>query len=498
MRTILVALFAYFVTICGSAQDIEVKKFEPMAKDQTAALSPRKDINGTMCGLVKVRLKETGLLFQGNIVGDVESTDTEYYVYLAKGCKRINIKHPDFLPTTVVFSDYGVTKIESGKTYLLELKAEKAVRKATSKKQGVLVLTIKPSDADLYVDDELIPRDNSGIYTLNLSQGNHYYTVQKGAFGINNRIVKVGGKANKVDIDLTEYYASVNVTCALENAEIYIGSELKGTCKWNGIVPPGEITIEARSKGYHSLMRTMMLNENDSIALNFSDFKKQSGSISINYKPDSCTVYIDANEMGVTPLVINDVDIGKHTLKIKKDYYLEHVEPITIEEGQKLNISGCLLYKDAFSEIWVKAHEGDMYAQYKLAECYMFDRSYIKGWTRSMVNHKQAIYWYEKAALQGSRSAQCMMAYFYMNGKYVERDYNKSFMWAKQAADQDDSHGCYYIGWHYAYGHGVIKDMKQAIQWLRKSILLGDNNDAKRFLIELGYESELPSKYDVR
>ena len=139
-----------------------------------------------------------------------------------------------------------------------------------------------------------------------------------------------------------------------------------------------------------------------------------------------------------------------------------------------------------------------MQAQYKLAECYMYDRSYIEGWTRSMVNHKQAVYWYEKAALQGSRSAQCMMSYFYMNGKYVERDYNKSFRWAKQAADQDDSHGCYYLGWHYAYGYGVNKDIKQAIQWLRKSILLGDNKDAKRFLIELGYESEIPSQYDVQ
>ena len=41
-----------------SAQDIEVKKFELMAKDQTATLSPRKDINGVTCGLVRVALKE--------------------------------------------------------------------------------------------------------------------------------------------------------------------------------------------------------------------------------------------------------------------------------------------------------------------------------------------------------------------------------------------------------------------------------------------------------
>ena len=52
-RTGLVLAFLS-IAYCISGQDIEVKKFEPMAKDQTAALSSRKDINGTVCGLVKV------------------------------------------------------------------------------------------------------------------------------------------------------------------------------------------------------------------------------------------------------------------------------------------------------------------------------------------------------------------------------------------------------------------------------------------------------------
>ena len=46
------------VPLCLFAQDIEVKKFEPMEKDQTATLNPRKDINGVTCGLVKIAMKE--------------------------------------------------------------------------------------------------------------------------------------------------------------------------------------------------------------------------------------------------------------------------------------------------------------------------------------------------------------------------------------------------------------------------------------------------------
>ena len=63
---------ALFMILQIHAQDIEVKKFEPMAKDQTAALNPRKDINGVTCGLVKVLLKEPGAEFEGSVMGDVQ------------------------------------------------------------------------------------------------------------------------------------------------------------------------------------------------------------------------------------------------------------------------------------------------------------------------------------------------------------------------------------------------------------------------------------------
>ena len=62
------------------AQDIEVKKFEPLEKDQTAALSPRKDINGVTCGLVKVLLKESGAEFEGSVMGEVQFIGNLTYI----------------------------------------------------------------------------------------------------------------------------------------------------------------------------------------------------------------------------------------------------------------------------------------------------------------------------------------------------------------------------------------------------------------------------------
>ena len=133
-----------FYVLCISAQDIEVKKFEPMAKDQTASLSPRKDINGTVCGLVKVQLKEPGAEFEGSVMGDVQFTGSEYLVYLPNGTKRLGIKHPDYLPTTIVFADYGTKRIASSTTYELKLKPNKKKAKIDNSKKGMAVFNIKP------------------------------------------------------------------------------------------------------------------------------------------------------------------------------------------------------------------------------------------------------------------------------------------------------------------------------------------------------------------
>ena len=58
MKHKLLLVLILLIPVWVYAQDIEVKKFEPLEKDQTATLSPRKDINGVTCGLVKIAMKE--------------------------------------------------------------------------------------------------------------------------------------------------------------------------------------------------------------------------------------------------------------------------------------------------------------------------------------------------------------------------------------------------------------------------------------------------------
>ncbi len=486
-----------FCVLESHAQDIEVKKFELMEKDQTATLSPRKDINGNVCGLVKVFFREQGLLFDGNIIGDVNVQHAEYNVYLTKGTKRLNIKHPSYLPTTIIFSDFGVSRIEPGKVYCLELKASKRGI-AKNAKNGNIIIHVTPSDASLFIDNDSIPKEDKGLYTLTMSQGDHFVTIKSGNFVINNKIINVGKKTNNVTFNLTDFYANLSISCLPSDTQIKINGESKALGRWEGLVEPGKYTIEAVKDGFIPLIKEIEVNENDSIYLNLSELHAITGGLQINYKPDSCTIYLDGNRIGVTPMTLSNIPIGKHELTIEKDYYNRFTKAINIEEGQKYKLEGQLSFSSKFSEIWVKAHEGAADAQVKLAWLYdSYDGFYsVEGWNKNNADASKAVEWFEKAALQGHPKALGKLGYHLWTGNGCKKDLNRAFLLFKQSVEiEPDSNIYYWLGTFYQYGlGGATIDLKEAASCYRKAIL-SDNTGcdrAAKALKEIGYETEIP------
>ena len=340
----------FYVTFLGLsnafAQDIEVKKFEPLEQDQTAMTRPRKDINGNACGLVKVVMKEAGAEFEGNVIGDVQYTGTEYMVYMPNGTKRLSIKHPDYLPTTIMFADYGTKRIASSTTYNLILKTHNKKQKETySKTQKKMVcFDITPNDSQLFIDDESIPNDGDGAYTVSLNHGVHYYSVKSDFFCIYNQIIKVNRKTNIVRIDLTEFCPYLQLSALTKETNIYINNKLCGKEKWQGLVPPGKYLVEARKEGYATQAKTFELNENDSLCVYFNEMSPVTGSLKVNYWPDGSEVIVDGKTIGVTPLYINDIPVGEHRISIKYEGLSSELKFIRIEEDQELTLEGRLHY----------------------------------------------------------------------------------------------------------------------------------------------------------
>jgi hypothetical protein len=469
------------------AQDIEVKKFELMEKDQTAALSPRKDINGTVCGLVKVAMKEPGAEFEGNVMGDVQFTGNEYLVYLPNGTKRLGIKHPDYLPTTIVFADYGTKKIASSTTYELKVKTNKKKAKVDNSKKGIAVFNIKPSNAMLLIDGQ-IADGSGGTYSLSLPYGTHYYTVKLKDFALTNQSVHIDKNAKNINVDLTEFFARVDVSCKTEDAELLVNNEQKGVGKWGGMMIPGKYTILAQKDGCHSQTRQIDLKDNDTVRVDFSALKTITGSLRVDYEPAGADVLLNGKKVGVTPLVLKELPIGDYHLEIWKEYYVKEFATVKIAEDQEWKERGKLKLTQ-FGEMIVNAENGKIAHMKALANYYRYGAVFTNNhgmlYTCHMdsvvvsINPVKAVYWYKKAMNMndddgGSSEARAELGPSFSTN--LDDEYN-SFRWASEESqrimESDDEEGWYLgpadywrpfaaLAWHYCYGIGCKKDIDKA------------------------------------
>ena len=124
------------------------------------------------------------------------------------------------------------------------------------------------------------------------------------------------------------------------------------------------------------------------------------------------------------------------------------------------------------------AEKGDAEAQYKLAR-YLIE--HIDVGDTSTDSREEAIRkWLLKAAENGHKAAQLELAesyaYFESGIWWIARknDFAEAAKWYRKAAELGDPMGQGMLGWLYATGRGVDKDLKTAVEWFRKGAEQGN------------------------
>ena len=531
MRTKVTFILFIFFSIHILAQDIEVKSMK-IVSTSSANAGARKDNNGAPSGLVRVQLKEVGAQFSGNILGDVEYKNGEYWVYMAMGSKRLDIKHPNYLPVTVIFADYGVKKLASGAEYQMTTKANKEKAKAAPSKKGMAAIQVTPSNATLSIDGTPVNPESGGLYTLSLPYGTHYYSVQYGNFAINNQMVKIDKTPKTIKVDLTEYFAKLSIDCQEKDASIYINDELKGVGSCEEMVIPDKYVIRVEKDGYHPLSQTVTLEDNEEFRHRFPKMDAIAGTLKVNYDPLDAEVVLDGKKIGVTPLSLNNVPVGQHKLEIRKNNCVSETRNIIISEEKELEIKGALKMP-LWDKLLNEARKGDGCAMNMIGHIYSSsaitgigtetfapckkcykklvqntiitdsdDDVYLHGssnqladpskeWQNTLRRYcegnpdgidlldyctPKAIKWFEKsvdAKFSHSEEVGKSYAMLWLMACYAARkNYEKAFYWANKCYHETTNHSkgiSFFLAWFYYYGRGVSKDVNKAMDLLHAS-----------------------------
>ncbi|MCL2378515.1 MAG: toll/interleukin-1 receptor domain-containing protein [Defluviitaleaceae bacterium] len=113
------------------------------------------------------------------------------------------------------------------------------------------------------------------------------------------------------------------------------------------------------------------------------------------------------------------------------------------------------------------AEQGSMIAQYNLGNSYTLGEGVA-------ADSDKAVYWYRKSAEQGYADAQNNLGICYGHGRGVTADFSQAFYWHKKAAEQGHMKAQCNVGGYYELGLYVKQDISQAVYWYKKSAAQGN------------------------
>ncbi len=91
-------------------------------------------------------------------------------------------------------------------------------------------------------------------------------------------------------------------------------------------------------------------------------------------------------------------------------------------------------------------------------------------------NVRDAVRWFEKAALNGYAPAQVNLAVIYANGWGTSQNYGAALRWLKAASDQHYARADYNLGILYMQGTGVRRDYTEALHYFQRAAEAGDSS----------------------
>lgn len=111
---------------------------------------------------------------------------------------------------------------------------------------------------------------------------------------------------------------------------------------------------------------------------------------------------------------------------------------------------------------------------------------FLHGDTAGRRDEKQAVLWFERAALQGNIVAQKMLGDLYEQGRGVSENLKLSADWRTKAALRGNTEAQVNLGRMYMVGAGVEKDMQKSEYWLHRAAIEG--NGEAQFLLGKMYK----------
>ena len=266
------------------------------------------------------RSSNTGFAFDtGTLqVQKVEQQPGEIWVYVQPGVRKMTIRHQNL----GILREYPFPEaIKEGAVYVMKLESGNVHTYVEQAPTGAyLVMRLTPSNAIVWIDDELQTNEDGVVMTY-LNNGAHSYRVQAVGYSQEVGKVEINGERKDVQVALSSNKAELILKCSPPQAHLYVDGKEVGIGHWQGELIPGSHIVEAMLDGYRTQTQQVELKENGFAGIEMPPLVPILGYLQISSRPIDTEIWLDGQKVGTTPFGPEKLLIGTHQLELRKAGY---------------------------------------------------------------------------------------------------------------------------------------------------------------------------------
>ena len=197
------------------------------------------------------------------------------------------------------------------------------------------------SGASVYLDGQ--PVGTVPYKSGRVASGTHQVRLVKDMYSpVTKAVTVTDGEtttfAPTLDANFAELTLQVN-----GDAEIWVNNEKKGSGRWSGRLSSGGYEIECRKTNHRTTKREIDVTPDmDGQTISLETPRAIVGSVDIASSPGDAAVYVDGKKVGTSPMMIDELIIGSHEIKLTKPGYGDYVSTFTLTEGQTFTVDANL------------------------------------------------------------------------------------------------------------------------------------------------------------
>ena len=169
-----------------------------------------------------------------------------------------------------------------------------------------------------------------------LDEGEYTLHIQKEQYkDYSTALTITSDNITNIDVALEENFAVLTLATQT-GADIYMDGDRIATSTWTGTLELGKHTFETRQASHKTAYTVLDITpQSNGKTLQLKKPIPIYGSLAVEGTPDDANVYVDGRKVGTTPLVVNDLLIGSHQVRIEKENYTSDMKEVTVVENKE-------------------------------------------------------------------------------------------------------------------------------------------------------------------